>query len=129
MTTGFLTCALLLCTTAPSSMPSADAARSCSVCELNEIRYSSRATGLLLTTGVVQSVHDDPFRAAVILENDGWRTKLAQTNSIPLPKPGDRIAFGFVLNDHDEKDFGRYTGLGAFHLHFSERFGAMLLGR
>ena len=45
------------------------------------------------------------------------------------PKPGDRIAFGFILNDHDEKDFGRYTGLGAFHLHFSERFGAMLLGR
>ena len=106
MMIGFLTCALLLGTTAPSSMPSADAARSCSVCELNEIRYSSRATGLLLTTGVVQSVHDDPFRAAVILEADGWRTKLAQTNSIPLPKPGDRIAVTcrkIFQDDHDKK--------------------------
>ncbi|MDD4062098.1 MAG: hypothetical protein PHW08_15535 [Kiritimatiellae bacterium] len=44
-------------------------------------------------------------------------------------KAGDRIAFGFILNDHDHNDFGRYTGLGAFHLHFSERFGAMLLGK
>lgn len=44
------------------------------------------------------------------------------------PAPGKRVAFGFILNDHDENDFGRYTGLGAFHLHFSERFGAMILG-
>ena len=104
--TGFLTCALLLCTAAPSAVPPADAPRPCSVRELNEIRFSSKATGLLLATGVVQSVHDDPFRAAVVLEADGWRTKLAQTNSIPLPKPGDRIAVTcrkIFQDDHDKK--------------------------
>ena len=44
------------------------------------------------------------------------------------PKTGDCLSFGLCLNDFDNEGYGTYTCLGAYHLFFTEQFGALILG-
>lgn len=96
--------ACLLCLTTPPTVPS-DVPRACSVKELNEIRFSAQADGLFVTTGTVQSAHADPHQAPVVLEDDGRRTKVFMSPTLPLPRVGDRIAVTcrkLIKSDHDK---------------------------